>query len=187
MKAHRWVRQVEITSRSEFETIRILEAMAKLNFGPSHIDIGRLSIEYFDKEQGAGASLDDFVADRRHTSLTNELPEALDVVLFGFGRIGRLMARILVAKTDGGDNLRLRAIVVRKEAPRRSQTCQPAASRFGTRRFSGHDSSRRRATIICCQWQRNQGDGANAPEDVDYEAWHKEPSGRRQHGRLARP
>ena len=50
MKAHRWVRQVEDNELSEFETIRILEAMAKLHLGPCHIDIGRLSVEYFDKE-----------------------------------------------------------------------------------------------------------------------------------------
>jgi glyceraldehyde 3-phosphate dehydrogenase len=42
------------------------------------------------------------------------LDKPQDVVLYGFGRIGRLMARILIDKTDGGDCLRLRAIVVRK-------------------------------------------------------------------------
>jgi glyceraldehyde 3-phosphate dehydrogenase len=36
------------------------------------------------------------------------------VVLYGFGRIGRLLARVLIEKTGGGDKLRLRAIVVRK-------------------------------------------------------------------------
>jgi len=35
-------------------------------------------------------------------------------VLYGFGRIGRLMARIIIDKTDGGDAVRLRAVVVRK-------------------------------------------------------------------------
>ena len=40
--------------------------------------------------------------------------EPVDVVLYGFGRIGRLMALILIAKTDGGDSLRLRAVVVRR-------------------------------------------------------------------------
>ena len=52
MKTHRWVRQVEDNELSEFETIRVIEAMANLNLGPSHIDIGRLSVEYFDKHQG---------------------------------------------------------------------------------------------------------------------------------------
>jgi len=36
------------------------------------------------------------------------------VVLYGFGRIGRLLARLLIEKTGGGDCLRLRAIVVRR-------------------------------------------------------------------------
>ena len=37
-----------------------------------------------------------------------------DVVLYGFGRIGRLLARILIAHNGGGQGLRLRAIVVRR-------------------------------------------------------------------------
>ena len=37
-----------------------------------------------------------------------------DVVLYGFGRIGRLVARLLIEKAAGGDVLRLRAVVVRK-------------------------------------------------------------------------
>src|SRR5690606_37025887 len=36
-----------------------------------------------------------------------------DVVLFGFGRIGRLVARLLVSQTGKGEQLRLRAIVLR--------------------------------------------------------------------------
>jgi len=36
-----------------------------------------------------------------------------DVVLYGFGRIGRLVARELMAKTGKGNQLRLRAIVTR--------------------------------------------------------------------------
>jgi len=39
--------------------------------------------------------------------------KARDVVLYGFGRIGRLIARILIGKTGGGDKYRLRAIVLR--------------------------------------------------------------------------
>jgi glyceraldehyde 3-phosphate dehydrogenase len=39
-----------------------------------------------------------------------------DVVLYGFGRIGRLLARLIVDRTGSGDGLRLRAVVVRKGA-----------------------------------------------------------------------
>ena len=96
MKTHRWVRQVEDNELSEFETIRVLNSMSKLNLGPSHVDLGRLSVEYFDKNEGADLSLDDFVEDRlSHLIDSKQQPEGpLDVVLFGFGRIGRLMARI---------------------------------------------------------------------------------------------
>jgi glyceraldehyde 3-phosphate dehydrogenase len=41
------------------------------------------------------------------------LKKPQDVVLYGFGRIGRLLARLLVEKTGSGQQLRLRAIVVR--------------------------------------------------------------------------
>jgi glyceraldehyde 3-phosphate dehydrogenase len=40
--------------------------------------------------------------------------EPTDVVLYGFGRIGRLLARLLIERTGGGQSLRLRAIVVRR-------------------------------------------------------------------------
>ncbi|MEM9176133.1 MAG: glyceraldehyde-3-phosphate dehydrogenase, partial [Myxococcota bacterium] len=48
------------------------------------------------------------------TGRDSRRPEPQDVVLYGFGRIGRLVTRILVGKTGGGDSLRLRAVVVRK-------------------------------------------------------------------------
>ena len=35
-------------------------------------------------------------------------------MLYGFGRIGRLLARLLIEKTGSGQQLRLRAVVVRK-------------------------------------------------------------------------
>ena len=53
---------------------------------------------------------------RARPSRPRAQPEAsgTDVVLYGFGRIGRLLARILIAHAGNGNGLRLRAIVVRK-------------------------------------------------------------------------
>ena len=45
------------------------------------------------------------------------LREPTDVVLYGFGRIGRLVARILISHVGRSTGLRLRAIVVRQSAP----------------------------------------------------------------------
>ncbi|MGB3374941.1 MAG: glyceraldehyde-3-phosphate dehydrogenase, partial [Microbacterium sp.] len=49
-------------------------------------------------------------------ALGAEVAAPVDVVLYGFGRIGRLLARILIGHSSGGSGLRLRAIVVRKGA-----------------------------------------------------------------------
>ncbi|MDP4651464.1 MAG: glyceraldehyde-3-phosphate dehydrogenase [Haliea sp.] len=117
MKDHRYVRQVEENELSEFETFPVIKSLSALDLGPAHIDIGRLAVQYYDKGEGAGLSIDDYVklevADLVGTqSASGSGP--VDVVLYGFGRIGRLMARILIDKTDGGESLRLRAVVVRK-------------------------------------------------------------------------
>ena len=116
MKEHRFVRQVESNELSEFDTYPMLEGISKLKLGPAHIDVGKLVVKY-QKSNGNGSSLSDFLAaelDEIIGSAVKPLPEPQDVVLYGFGRIGRLIARILVDKAGGGDVLRLRAIVIRK-------------------------------------------------------------------------
>ncbi len=117
MKSHRWVRQMEANELSEFETAPVLEAVSQLDLGPCHLDVGRLAIAYYDKGAGEGLTVKEYVAqelDYLVGSTHKPVDEPVDVVLYGFGRIGRLMARILIAKTDGGDSLRLRAVVVRR-------------------------------------------------------------------------
>ncbi|MBT6333432.1 MAG: glyceraldehyde-3-phosphate dehydrogenase, partial [Halieaceae bacterium] len=117
MKSHRYVRQVEHNELSEFETAPVLEAMREMQLGPSHIDVGRLAVEFFDKAQGEGMTLEEYVAQQLDflvKSTQRPVEKPVDIVLYGFGRIGRLMARILINKTDGGDSLRLRAVVVRR-------------------------------------------------------------------------
>jgi glyceraldehyde 3-phosphate dehydrogenase len=115
MKAHRRVRQVEQNELSEFDSAPMLDAIAKLQLGPAQLDIGKMVVKY--QSLGNGRSLDDFLNDELSNiigSHTKPLPQPQDVVLYGFGRIGRLVARILIDKAGGGDVLRLRAIVIRK-------------------------------------------------------------------------
>ena len=115
MKAHRFVRQVEQNEISEFDTAPMLKAISELSLGPAHIDVGKMAVMY--DSEGNGRSLEQFVNAELADiigSETKPLPQPQDIVLYGFGRIGRLLARILIDKTGGGDVLRLRAIVVRK-------------------------------------------------------------------------
>ncbi|BFM06992.1 glyceraldehyde-3-phosphate dehydrogenase [Halioxenophilus aromaticivorans] len=114
MKAHRFVRQVEGNELSEFESHPVLEALAKLNLSSSRIDLGKLTVAAMNA--GRDININDFVASELKDLIGGEAPlsEPQDVVLYGFGRIGRLVARLLVEKTGSGEALRLRGIVVRK-------------------------------------------------------------------------
>lgn len=117
MKDHRYVRQVEGNELSEFETYPVFTHLSELDLGPAHIDVGRLAVRFQEEGAAAGLSLEQFVERELAGLIGNKvrpLEQPQDVVLYGFGRIGRLMARLLIEKTDGGDCLRLRAIVVRK-------------------------------------------------------------------------
>jgi len=115
MKSHRFVRQVEKNELSEFDTAPMLQAIAKLDLGPAHIDIGKLVVKYQTLNQSL--SLEKFVTAQLSGcvgSMSKPLIKPQDIVLYGFGRIGRLLARLLIDKAGGGDVLRLKAIVVRK-------------------------------------------------------------------------
>ncbi len=99
---------------SLLDTYPILSAMAMLDLAPARIDLGNLVSHW--RGRSAGVEVDDFVRDELAGIATGKASirtAPQDVVLYGFGRIGRLVARILAGKTGGGDNLRLRAIVVR--------------------------------------------------------------------------
>lgn len=119
IKAHRFARyrQDDETELSVHDTFPILKAMSELKLGTASVDLGKMVIKY--KAEGAGRSIEQFVAEELADVVgkQNSAPrKGTDVVLYGFGRIGRLVARILIEKTGGGDGLRLRAIVVRKGA-----------------------------------------------------------------------
>ena len=115
MKAHRFVRQVEKNEISEFDTAPILNAISQMSLGPAHIDIGKLAVQF--EKLRSQCSIDQFLSEElaeNMGTLAKPLIAPQDIVLYGFGRIGRLLARLLIDKTGGGDVLRLRAIVVRK-------------------------------------------------------------------------
>lgn len=115
LKTHRFVRQVEENELSVKNTYPILEALATLDLGPSRVDIGKMAMKF--REDNRGLSVKNFVKEEVANALGNKYEprtESQDVVLYGFGRIGRLLARLLIEKAGSGKGLRLRAIVVRK-------------------------------------------------------------------------
>src|ERR1022692_2529656 len=115
LKAHRFARQIDETELPLEETLPLLRALVELKLGPASVDLARLSVRY--KQAGEGQRLDDFLR-RELASVVGrqgaQVRTTNDVVLYGFGRIGRLLARIMIEYAGGGSGLRLRAIVVRR-------------------------------------------------------------------------
>lgn len=115
LKDHRFVKKVEGTELSVRDTYPLVKAMTDLNLGPAHVDVGKLAVAFKNSgESDVTAFLEKELAEivNGHAQNGNN-GEPKDVVLYGFGRIGRILARILVEKAGGGNLLRLRAIVVR--------------------------------------------------------------------------
>ena len=95
-----------------FDSVEIASAIVDLDLPPSRIDIGKLTYEYHledDKYNDAKA----FVIDKLKNAKNYQEIKPKDVVLYGFGRIGRLLAREMMSKIGKGQQLRLRAIVTR--------------------------------------------------------------------------
>lgn len=113
MKAHRFVRQIEHNEMSEFETHPVVEILSRLDVGPAHIDIGKLTSNFMADNEGL--SMEAYVKRECQAILGVDtvMHEPMDVVVYGFGRIGRLATRLLVEKTGGGHNLVQRAVVLR--------------------------------------------------------------------------
>ncbi len=112
IKAHRVVRRIDGEELDLNATKAILDVIETLNVGSVSVDLGRLNKKFV---ESGSADLTEFVSAELGAKVGQAGAtdaEPTDVVLYGFGRIGRLLARILIER--GGYGLRLRAIVVRK-------------------------------------------------------------------------
>ena len=97
---------------SIFDSVDIAQAIKTLKLPPAKIDIGKLTYEYHIEEKKHSNALA-FVSKKLKDANQNGSIKPKDVVLYGFGRIGRLIARELMTRTGQGSQLRLRAIVTR--------------------------------------------------------------------------
>ncbi len=155
------------------QTLSIAQAMSELDLAPARIDIGRLAKEWIaekenfaDVKEFVGAKLSGFLGEKG-----NNL-EPKDVVLYGFGRIGRLLARELMAQEGKGEQMRLRAIVTRSISP---ETLTKRASLLRSDSVHGEfpgtvkEDFENNALII--NGHTVYMITADQPEDIDYTAW----------------
>ena len=95
------------------ETLAIAKAIAESNIAASKIDIGKLTFEWIN-EKDSYENIKGFIIEKlKFIDDTNIQFKPKDVILFGFGRIGRLLARELMSQKGKGEQLRLRVIVLR--------------------------------------------------------------------------
>lgn len=112
LNLHKEARRFTEREINIFDTLKVAQAISKLDLPPARIDAGKLAFQALE-EGTASEDFDSFIAHKlEHAGKAKDFPPR-DVILYGFGRIGRLLARELVATAGAGRQLRLRAIVTR--------------------------------------------------------------------------
>jgi glyceraldehyde 3-phosphate dehydrogenase len=116
---HLYARNISSLPVTIHETLMLAKEISKLDLGASRIDIGRLAVQWLQEKNNYNSALD-FISNKLKDFVGHEklILKPKDVVLYGFGRIGRLAARMIVAQASKGEQLRLRAIVTRGSSPK---------------------------------------------------------------------
>ena len=171
IKAHKYARKFDgVQAVNMAESEAVLQRMVELNMAPARVDVGKLVSAARDAGEDLLAFTDQALSEVSNAP-KNVLNEPADIVLYGFGRIGRLLARMLVNKVGGGDKARLRAVVVR---PKGGDDLSRRASLL--RRDSVHGPFQGTIELdhdnneFIINGNRVKLLYANAPEEMDYTA-----------------
>tara|TARA_B100000945_G_scaffold186611_1_gene149679 strand:- start:360 stop:1862 length:1503 start_codon:yes stop_codon:yes gene_type:complete len=119
MKAHRFARQADNNELSEFETYPMIQYISTLELKDCEIDIGEIAVKcpFFNEIKNDQSKITDYINNELKTVInknSNRPKEPKNIVLYGFGRIGRLVARMMTQTTGPGNYFLLKAIVIRK-------------------------------------------------------------------------
>lgn len=160
-------------------TLSIAYAIAQMkDLGACKVDLGRLATEWLAKAEKFD-NLDAFVSNRlsgfstsKSTANDEEEESGRDVVLYGFGRIGRVVTRLLIEQTGRGNQLRLRAIVLRAKLADRHHELTKRISLLKSDsihgKFAGMAEVSPDAEGFIINGNHIPVIFANEPEDVDY-------------------
>ncbi|MCB7479642.1 glyceraldehyde-3-phosphate dehydrogenase [Christiangramia sediminis] len=154
---------------SIFDSVEIATAIKDLNLPPAKLDIGKLTYEYhLDGQPHSNAMA--FVSNKLSDAKQTETVTPKDVVLYGFGRIGRLVARELMTRTGKGNQLRLRAVVTRGKVDQsvleKRASLLKSDSVHGP--FSGTVNIDEKNSALIINGTTVHMISANQPEDIDY-------------------
>ncbi|MEN9336528.1 MAG: Glyceraldehyde-3-phosphate dehydrogenase-like protein [Bacteroidota bacterium] len=152
-----------------FDTDEIVKALANLDLPPSRIDIGKLTYE-FHLDTNTTHDARAFVIDRLKDSKKSQEIKPKDVVLYGFGRIGRLLAREMMSKIGKGEQLRLRAIVTRDRNDAQSLEKRASLLRYDSVHgdFEGSVTADLANNALIINGTTVHIITASGPEEIDY-------------------
>lgn len=153
------------------DSVRLARELLNLNLPPARIDIGRLNKEWSEEGSNymnAKAFLEDKLKDLIGKKVKIHKP--VDVVVYGFGRIGRLVARELIIQGNG-TQLNVKAIVTRGNS---AEEITKRASLFKNDSIHGPFRGVVKEDLENKQLMINGHNvkmlSANNPEELDYEA-----------------
>jgi glyceraldehyde 3-phosphate dehydrogenase len=152
-----------------FDSVEIAKAILNLDLPPARIDIGKLTYEYhLDNELYNDARA--FVINKLKKAKNTKELQPKDVVLYGFGRIGRLLAREMMSKVGKGQQLRLRAIVTRDKNDAMLLEKRASLLRYDSIHgdFEGSVSADIKNNALIINGTTVHVITANAPEEIDY-------------------
>jgi len=150
--------------------LELTKVISTLNLPPSKLDIGLLTAEFIEESTNNHT---EFLEDKLKNIINSKNTfSPRDIVLFGFGRIGRLAARELIKQAGKGQQLRLRAIVTRNTSD--EQITKRAAllrndSVHGT--FNGTVQEDLQNKRLIVNGQIIEMIEAKTPEEIDYTAY----------------
>ena len=155
-----------------FDSVEIAQAIKSIDLPPSRLDIGKLTYE-FHVQDNQYNDAKAFVIDKLKNAKNFQKIQPKDVVLYGFGRIGRLLARELMSKVGKGEQLRLRAIVTRDKISQSSLEKRASLMRYDSIHgdFEGSVQPDLENNALLINGTTVYMITANNPEEIDYTSY----------------
>lgn len=156
---------------SIFDSVEIVRTLKQLNLPPSRLDIGKLVYEY--QMDTNDYDIYKFLSVQLKDAKNTGSIKPKDIVLYGFGRIGRLVARELMSKTGNGQQMRLRAIVTRGEINKSILEKRASLLKYDSIHgdFSGIVKVDVENSALIINGTTVKMITANAPEEIDYTSY----------------
>ena len=173
LKLHKNVQNFTHNEVSIYDTADLAKELLNIDIAPFMIDIGKLANDW-NQEKDNFSSMGDFIPAKLKDFIGKDAGSIApkDVVLYGFGRIGRIAARELIKQAGKGQQLRLRAIVTRGDdatAMEKRAALLRNDSVHGTFNGSVEVDTENRTMLI--NGQLVHLINAQQPDDIDYTAY----------------